>query len=307
MLEKVAGANLMVTKSGILINVGCGATPTPGWLNFDNSFSVRVARWPGINAMLAGTLFLGPQSADLVAMARSGDIRFANAAARIPCATGTARAVYSSHMIEHLDRGEARAFLAEVQRVLRPGGIVRLAAPDLSRLIADYVATGDADRFVVGTHMGLDRPAGLRARARWALVGPRHHLWMYDGDSLLRLLAEAGFADGVILPPGSTKIAGPGQLDLHERAKESVYAEAVRPLHACRPRTAQHRHAGRQVRLGAPRELRAARPRPAARCPLPGAEPAAPSPGDRAAGGAVPALGRPAPHRRLDGAVRQPA
>jgi len=289
------------------INVGCGASPTPGWLNFDNSFSVRVARWPGINAMLASTLFLGPRSAGLVAMARSGNIRFANAAARIPCATGTARAVYSSHMIEHLDRGEARTFLAEVKRVLRPGGIVRLAAPDLSRLVAGYVATGDADGFVAGTHMGLDRPAGLRARARWALVGPRHHLWMYDGDSLLRLLAGAGFADGVILPPGSTKIADPGQLDLHERAAESVYAEAVRPLRACRPHAAHHRHGGRQVRLAAPRELRAALPRPAARRPLPGAEPAAPPSDDRAPGGAVPALGRPAPHRRLDGAVRQPA
>lgn len=246
--------------------------------------------------MLAGTFFLGPRSADLVALARSEDIRFANAAVRIPCATGAARAVYSSHMIEHLDRGEARAFLAEVMRVLRPGGIARLAAPDLSRLVAGYVASGDADGFVAGTHMGLDRPAGLRARARWALAGPRHHLWMYDGDSLLRLLADAGFADGGILPPGSTAIADPGQLDLHERAEESVYAEAVRPLHACRPHLARHCRVSRQVRLAASLELRAARPRSAARRPLPGTEPPAPPPGDRAARGAIPALGRPAPH-----------
>jgi SAM-dependent methyltransferase len=219
----------MVTKSGILINVGCGATPTPGWLNFDNSFSVRVARWPGINAMLAGTPFLGPQSADLVTMARSGDIRFANAAARIPCATGTARAVYSSHMIEHLDRGEARAFLAEVWRVLSPGGVLRIAAPDLSLLIREYGVTGDADEFVAGVHMGLNRPTGFRGWARWAVVGPRHHLWMYDGESLTRLLLATGFKEAAIMPPGSTMIADPGQLDLSERVSESVYVEAVRP------------------------------------------------------------------------------
>ena len=163
-------------------------------------------------------------------MAQNGSIHFANAAVQIPCASGSVAAVYSSHMIEHLDRNEARAFLDEVKRVLQPGGVVRLAAPDLSRLIQAYVATGDADGFVSGIHMGLDRPAGLRGWLKWALVGPRHHLWMYDGDSLSRLLHDAGFVDVTVVPPGSTKIAEPGELDLWERASESVYAEAARPL-----------------------------------------------------------------------------
>jgi predicted SAM-dependent methyltransferase len=162
-------------------------------------------------------------------MGRRGSIRFANAAVHIPCAAGSVAAVYSSHMIEHLDRSEARAFLTEVRRVLRPGGVVRIAAPDLSRLVSDYLATGDADTFVSGSHMGLDRPAGLRGWLRWALVGPRHHLWMYDGESLTRLLREAGFADAAVVPPGSTRIDEPGRLDLLERAAESVYVEAARP------------------------------------------------------------------------------
>jgi predicted SAM-dependent methyltransferase len=45
-------------------------------------------------------------------------------------------------MIEHLDRAEARVFLADVMRVLSPDGVVRIAAPDLSRLVQDYVANG---------------------------------------------------------------------------------------------------------------------------------------------------------------------
>ena len=78
-------------------------------------------------------------------------------------------AVYSSHMIEHLDRDEARAFLEEVWRVLSPGGIVRIAAPDLSLLIRDYGETGDADEFVTGTHMGLSGPPdfGAGRDGRW--------------------------------------------------------------------------------------------------------------------------------------------
>jgi hypothetical protein len=178
---------------------------------------------------LRGTGLLGAKSAELAEMGRAGGVRFANAVVRIPCAPESAAAVYSSHMIEHLDQAEARAFLTEVKRVLQPGGVVRIAAPDLSRLVSDYLATGDADSFVSGSCMGISRPAGIRGRVKWALVGPRHHLWMYDGSSLTRLLTEAGFADAATVPPGSTRIAEPGQLDLLERAGESVYVEAVRP------------------------------------------------------------------------------
>jgi hypothetical protein len=133
-------------------------------------------------------------------------------------------------MIEHLDRGEAGAFLCEVRRILRPGGIVRLAAPDLGQLVRGYLASGDADAFIAGTHMGQDRPAGILLRVRRALAGPRNHLWMYDGDSLSRLLRTAGFADVAVMPPGETRISQSGHLDLTERADESVYVEAVQPL-----------------------------------------------------------------------------
>ena len=224
----MAVTHIQEVQTDIKVNVGCGASPTSGWLNFDNSFSVRLARWPVLIQVLAGLRVVDGQSVRLTKTAQHGNIRFANAAARIPCATSSVAAVYSAHMIEHLDRTEARAFLAEVKRILRPGGVVRLAAPDLSRLVQDYAATGDADGFVAGTHMGLDRPSGVRAWAKWALIGPRHHLWMYDGESLTRLLREAGFENAAVLPPGTTGIRDPGQLDLKERADESVYAEAVR-------------------------------------------------------------------------------
>jgi len=132
-------------------------------------------------------------------------------------------------MIEHLDRREAQAFLLEVQRILRPGGIVRIAAPDLARFAEDYSTTGDADEFIASTHMGLARPVGMLSRAKWALIGPRHHLWMYDGLSLSKLVSDAGFVDVMIMPAGKTNISDPGSLDLEERANESVYVEAAQP------------------------------------------------------------------------------
>jgi SAM-dependent methyltransferase len=211
------------------VNIGCGATPTPGWLNFDNSLAVRAANWPGAMRVLRHARMLNQGSRELASVANRETIRFANATTRIPCPANSAEVVYSSHMIEHLDRREALAFLREVRRILRPGGIVRIAAPDLARFADEYSKTGDADEFVASIHMGLARPVGILPRTKWALIGPRHHLWMYDGPSLSKLLSGAGFADVAIMPAGLTKIEDPGGLDLEERADESVYVEASKP------------------------------------------------------------------------------
>jgi predicted SAM-dependent methyltransferase len=211
------------------VNIGCGATPTEGWLNLDNSWTVRAARHSLLLHGLRLVGVLGEQSSGLAAVAQADDIRWANAVRRIPCEDSAAEVVYSSHMIEHLDQAEARRFLAEVRRVLRPGGILRLAAPDLGLLVDDYLSARDADQFVRRTYMTQPRAAGLLARLRAALIGSRHHLWMYDGASLSDLLHRAGFAQVAVLPPGETAIADPGSLDLKERAEESVYVEAVNP------------------------------------------------------------------------------
>jgi hypothetical protein len=85
--------------SDIKVNVGYGATPTTGWANFDNSMSIRMARYPRISSLVAKLRLIDPKFASLGGMARQESIRFANAAARIPYATGTVSAVYSSHMV----------------------------------------------------------------------------------------------------------------------------------------------------------------------------------------------------------------
>jgi SAM-dependent methyltransferase len=211
------------------VNIGCGATPTVGWTNFDNSLVIRAANQSLLLRGLASAGLLGKASRDLASTARSESIRFADAVRRIPCQDHSVEVVYSAHMIEHLDRAEARSFLSEVRRVLRPGGIIRLAAPDLSLLVEQYLSSNDADAFIEQTYLAQPRPAGVVSRARAAVVGPRHHLWMYDGDSLSGLLTSEGFAAVAVLPPGETMITDPGSLDLKERAQESVYAEGVNP------------------------------------------------------------------------------
>ena len=114
--------------------------------------------------------------------------------------------------------------------MLAPDGVLRIVVPDLLQCARRYVEeTKDADAFMEATLLAEEKPRGLIALLKCLMVGPRHHLWMYDAASLSRLLQAAGFRDVVELPAGSTTIPDPGELDLTERAEGNVYAEARRP------------------------------------------------------------------------------
>ena len=211
------------------LNIGCGDAPTTGWVNYDNSPAVRLARWPLLTGLLRAVGMIDVGNVAFIANCRRLGIQFANAAHRIPHASGTVDVVYSSHMIEHLDRREAVSFLAECLRVLKPGGVLRLAAPDLRWSILEYMEKGRADEFVAQLQFDIDRPRGFVDGVRRLLSGGRGHHWMYDGPSLSRLVSGCGFADVTITPAGQTRLADPGGLDLREREIESVYVEANRP------------------------------------------------------------------------------
>jgi predicted SAM-dependent methyltransferase len=213
----------------IRLNIGCGRSPTPDWINYDNSPSVWLARWPMLAALLVRLGLIDRHALDFVAFCRSHCIRHADAARRIPHRDGTVDAIYASHMLEHLDRVEARSFLAECRRALKPGAILRLAVPDLRHAAYQYLRRSDADGFLSHLQFDLDKPRGPVARLRRLLGGGRGHHWMYDRDSLVALVEAAGFADVEPVEEGRTRIAEPGSLDLNEREVDSLCIEARRP------------------------------------------------------------------------------
>ena len=203
--------------------------PTQGWLNYDNSPVVRLATWPLAIRTLAATGVINAGHAEFAAFCLRNGVRHANAVSHIPHAGGSVDALYSSHMIEHLDRREAREFLAECRRVLKPGGILRIVVPDLRITVDDYVTKGNADVFLDHLQLELDKPHGFRGHLRNILVGGRNHHWLYDGRSISSLIARSGFDDVRVLKPGETRIPDPGELNLREREGESAYVEAARP------------------------------------------------------------------------------
>jgi predicted SAM-dependent methyltransferase len=210
------------------INIGCGMTPTIGWENFDNSFSLRLSRQPILASLLFKLKIINPPQMNYISFCRENDIQYSDATKHIPLPNDVVELLYSSHMLEHLDREEAKLFLNEARRVLKKGGTIRLAVPDIERKIEIYFQNRNADDFIESTHMCIPRPRTLSQRLRMVLVGTRHHQWMYDGKSLSKLLMENGFHNINVLAAGETTIPDPKPLDLCEREDESLYIEAVK-------------------------------------------------------------------------------
>lgn len=216
------------TNKQLRVNIGCGMTPTIGFENFDNSFSLKLSKYPLISALLFNLKIISSTQMDYINFCRANNIKWADATKQIPLPNDSVSLVYSSHMLEHLDKAEASLFLKETKRVLGTDGVIRLVLPDLSKAIARYNQNQDADAFVESTLMCIPNPRSFLQRLRMAVIGNRHHLWMYDGKSLTKLLENNGFNNIKILACGETTIKEHGLLDLDERADESVYIEAVK-------------------------------------------------------------------------------
>ncbi len=211
------------------VNVGCGQTPTPGWRNFDNSFSLWLAKLPLLPGLLHRVRLLGGKQYAFVRFARENRIQYGNAVKGLPLPDESCDVLYSSHMVEHLDPSGAEQFLKAAFRLLRPGGTIRISVPDIRKHVDHYIKTGDADAFMAATRLCVPQPRTFRKRIHAVLVGPRHHQWMYDGASMSRLMERHGFVDVEVMDAGATKIPQPGQLNLSERIEQSVYVEAKKP------------------------------------------------------------------------------
>ncbi len=99
---------------------------------------------------------------------------------------GCAELIYSSHTLEYFDRSEARSVLREWNRVLCPGGLLRLAVPDFLALAEIYFERRNLD-LILGPLYG-----------RMTIVGTGnviYHKTVYDFDSLKKILEECGFGE----------------------------------------------------------------------------------------------------------------
>jgi predicted SAM-dependent methyltransferase len=172
------------------LNWGCGTEPEPGWINSD------IKEDPAVDI-----------SCDIL----DG----------LPLEEGSIDYAVSIHALPELRYPDLAPALMELRRVLAPGGVLRLALPDLDRAIEAYRA-GDRDYFLVPDEDARALGSKLIVQMLW--YGYSKSLFTFD--FVAELLDRAGF-DGVRRCEfQQTHSPYPEIVSLDNRREESLFVEA---------------------------------------------------------------------------------
>lgn len=166
--EQLATLGVGPTARDLQLHIGCGDGHLPGWINIDV--------YP---APLAMNVLWG-----------------------LPFADRSVSRVFVSHMLEHLFVPRDVGFLLdELKRVMAPGGVVRIAVPDIEQCIAAYT-TNDRSFFASRRETWSWWPenttrledflayAGAGAEPAYLFEA---HKYGYDFETLAKVLGAAGF------------------------------------------------------------------------------------------------------------------
>jgi predicted SAM-dependent methyltransferase len=174
------------------LNWGCGEWIEPGWINSD---------------------IKGDSGADVVADILEG----------LPLETDSIDYAVAAHALPEIPLTELVPALAELRRVLKPAGVLRLILPDLDRGIAAY-QRGHAGYF----HVPDEEAASLSGKF---IV---HMLWfgytrsLFTHEFIEELLIKAGFVRVDRCEFKHTASPFPEILTLDNREQESLFVEAVK-------------------------------------------------------------------------------
>lgn len=155
----------------------------------------------------AGTNILeGWLNSDIYPSARG--VVYIDAKRVFPFKSGTFDYVFSEHQIEHLTYNEGRSMVRECYRVMKPGGKIRIATPNLETFVALYTPKNNdiqqryirwvVDKFL--SQIGIYRAAFVINNAFFNCG----HQFIYDRETLQSILEDVGFIEMLYYLPGES-------------------------------------------------------------------------------------------------------
>jgi predicted SAM-dependent methyltransferase len=182
-------ANGLARGGRVRLHLGSGRRRKPGWVNIDLFLGAPV----DLGWKLPRPLPFTPQTVD---------------------------AIFHEHLLEHLTLEQGLALLDECNRLLRPGGVLRIGVPDAGAYLRAY--SGDDWRMVEGVRPG--HPTRLLA-IQEVFYGHGHRT-MYDLETLTLVCNASGFERVEQRSFGDSRL-DPAP-DSEARRLETLYVECVR-------------------------------------------------------------------------------
>lgn len=193
--NKVVG-ELLRNRKIVKLNIGCGTDYKKGWINIDNNTDNNIKKL------------------DL-----NWDLRFP-----LPFPENSVDFIFHEHFQEHLTVEEGIAVNKDFLRVLKTGGVLRIATPDLEKLVHNYLHV-PLDKDPVIKQFKVDF---VKTPAEWVNMNFSWwgHKWVYDYEELSRRLRESGFTKISKQKIGKSKHLGLNNIET--RVDISLVVEAVK-------------------------------------------------------------------------------
>lgn len=198
------------------IHLGCFDQPAEGWYNTDITPHIWIARIPYLPHILFKLRMMSAQRWHQHKEGVFRKVHYLNLSRKLPFKNNSVKAIFSSHVLEHLNIEVTEALLQEVYRILEPGGYVRLVLPDLEWALRLYDKK-DPRRFLEvvfeNTQGGLEK---------------NQHKWMFTAEYTATLLRKAGFES--VSNMSFRKSEYEPFIALDNRPENSFYIEARKQL-----------------------------------------------------------------------------
>lgn len=181
------------------LHVGCGELVMAEWLNVDLLPRQRTVIAADLRR---GLPFLAEESMDFI---------------------------YHEHFLEHLELRDGRRFLRECHRVLKRGGRMRIAVPDLDAFVRRYLAgEADAEGRFADYRRALHGEPLLDTPGELFNLGMRgwEHRFIYSERDLVRVLELAGFRAIRRVAYGQSDVDGLRGLETRPPDRSNLIVEA---------------------------------------------------------------------------------